>query len=257
VFTLVLSVVIAIYVARFIRFTLDEDVFPQLPIVPGAAAAASRLVYYALVLGGILFALTAGGVELSRVTLVMSALGVGIGFGLQNIVNNFVSGLVLAFERPFQIGDIIETGTLTGKVRQIGLRASRVRTLDGAEVIVPNADLIAGNVVNWTLSDRMRRVDIDVGVAYGSEPRRVRSILMQVASDSDKVSSRPEPSALFTGFGDSSLDFKLRVWIPEAGDWPQITSDLNEAVHAALVEADIEIPFPQRTLHIRKDERPV
>ena len=255
VFMLVLSVVIAVYVARFIRFTLDEDIFPQLPIAPGAAAAASRLIYYALVLVGILFALAAGGVELSRVTLVMSALGVGIGFGMQNIVNNFVSGLVLAFERPFQIGDIIETGALTGQVRQIGLRASRVRTLDGAEVIVPNADLIAGNVVNWTLSDRMRRVDIDVGVAYGTDPGKVRSILMQVAGDSDSVSSRPEPSALFTGFGDSSLDFKLRVWIPEAGDWPQITSDLNEAVHAALAEADIEIPFPQRTLHFRNDER--
>jgi len=185
----------------------------------------------------------------------MSALGIGIGFGLQNIVNNFVSGLVLAFEQPFQVGDIIETGTLTGRVRLIGLRASRVQTLDGAEVIVPNADLIAGNVINWTLSDRMRRIDVDVGVAYGSDPGKVRSILMQVAEKSDSVISSPEPAALFIGFGDSSLDFTLRVWIHEAGNWPQITSDLNEAVNAALDEADIEIPYPQRTLHIRSDER--
>jgi len=252
---LAFSVVIAIYIAKFVRFTLDEDIFPRLPIAAGASAAASRLIYYALVLGGIIFALAAGGLELSRLTLVMSALGIGIGFGLQNIVNNFVSGLVLAFEQPFQVGDIIETGTLTGRVRLIGLRASRVRTLDGAEVIVPNADLIAGNVINWTLSDRMRRVDVDVGVAYGSDPGKVRSILMQVAEKSDSVISSPEPAALFIGFGDSSLDFTLRVWIHEAGNWPQITSDLNEAVNAALDEADIEIPFPQRTLHIRSDER--
>ena len=252
---LLFALVVAVYVARFVRFTLDEDIFPRLPIATGAAAAASRLIYYALVAGGILFALAAAGVELTKLTLVISALGVGIGFGLQGIVNNFVSGLVLAFERPFQVGDIIAVGTLTGRVREIGLRASRVRTFDGAEVIVPNADLIAGNVVNWTLSDRMRRLDLKVGVAYGTDPGRVREILRKVAEDSEAVSSDPEPAALFDGFGDSSLDFTLRAWIPEAGDWPQISSDLNEAIHAALDEAGIVIPFPQRTLHIRNDDR--
>jgi len=120
---------------------------------------------------------------------------------------------------------------------------------------VPNADLIAGNVVNWTLSDRKRRVDVDVGVAYGSDPGKVRSILIRVAEKSDNVISSPKPAALFIGFGDSSLDFTLRVWIHEAGDWQQTTSDLNEAVNAALDEAGIEIPFPQRTFHIRSDER--
>ncbi|MGI9343434.1 MAG: mechanosensitive ion channel domain-containing protein [Gammaproteobacteria bacterium] len=250
------GVILAIYVARFIRFTLDEDVFPQLPIATGAAAAASRLIYYGLVTGGILFALAASGVEVTRLTLVISALGVGIGFGLQGIVNNFVSGLVLAFERPFQVGDIIEVGLLTGRVREIGLRASRLRTFDGAEVIVPNADLIAGNVINWTLSDRMRRLDVKIGVAYGTDPAKVREILLEIAAGHEIVAKNPEPVALFNEFGESSLDFTLRVWIPEAGDWPQITSDLNEAINAALEEAGIEIPFPQRTLHIRGDERP-
>jgi small-conductance mechanosensitive channel len=249
------GVVIAVYVARFIRFTLDEDVFPRLPIATGAASAASRLIYYGLVTGGILFALAASGVELSRLTLVISALGVGIGFGLQGIVNNFVSGLVLAFERPFQVGDIIEVGLLTGRVREIGLRASRVRTFDGAEVIVPNADLIAGNVINWTLSDRMRRLDIKVGVAYGTDPARVREILLAIAVNHEVVAKNPEPAALFNQFGESSLDFTLRIWIPEAGDWPQIASDLNESINAALHEAGIVIPFPQRTLHIQSDER--
>ncbi len=255
VLALLAGIVIAVYVARFIRFTLDEDVFPRLPIATGAAAAASRLIYYALVAGGILFALAAGGVQLTKLTLIISALGVGIGFGLQGIVNNFVSGLVLAFERPFQVGDIIAVGTLTGRVREIGLRASRVRTFDGAEVIVPNADLIAGNVINWTLSDRMRRLDINVGVAYGTDPRRVREILLKVAADSEMVSKDPEPAALFTGFGDSSLNFTLRAWIPEAGDWPQISSDLYEKLEAAISAAGITIPFPQRTLHIESDAR--
>jgi len=252
---LLVSLVIAIFVAKFIRFTLDEDVFPRLPIATGAAAAASRLIYYAIVAGGILFALAASGVELSKLTLLISALGVGIGFGLQGIVNNFVSGLVLAFERPFQVGDIIEIETLVGRVREIGLRASRVRTFDGAEVIVPNADLIAGNVINWTLSDRMRRLDLKVGVAYGTDPGRVREILRKVGDDCDAVAKDPETTALFNGFGDSSLNFTLRAWIPEAGDWPQIASDLNEAINAAFNEAGIEIPFPQRTLHIKSDER--
>ena len=187
--------------------------------------------------------------------MVISALGVGIGFGLQGIVNNFVSGLVLAFERPFQTGDIIEVGLLTGRVREIGLRASRVRTFDGAEVIVPNADLIAGNVINWTLSDRMRRLDIKVGVAYGTDPTAVRNMLLEIGKENEVVATNPEPAALFDGFGDSSLNFTLRVWIPEAGDWPQISSDLNEAINASLKEAGIEIPFPQRTLHIKSDDR--
>ncbi len=121
---------------------------------------------------------------------------------------------------------------------------------------MPNADLIAGNVINWTLSDRMRRLDIDVGVAYGTDPGRVREILLKVAADSEIVSRDPEPAALFTGFGDSSLNFTLRAWIPEAGDWPQISSDLYEAVEAAITAAGITIPFPQRTLHIESDARP-
>ncbi|MBT8442635.1 MAG: mechanosensitive ion channel, partial [Gammaproteobacteria bacterium] len=251
---LVVGLVLAVLVAKFIRFTLDEDVFPRLPIATGKAAAASRLIYYTLVAGGILFALAAGGIELTKLTLIISALGVGIGFGLQGIVNNFVSGLVLAFERPFQMGDIIATGTLTGRVREIGLRASRIRTFDGAEVIVPNADLIAGNVINWTLSDRTRRLDIRIGVAYGTDPKRVKEILLGVAEDSEVVAKDPEPAALFEGFGDSSLNFTLRAWIPEAGDWPSLSSDLYVAVHDAIVDAGIEIPFPQRTLHIRKGD---
>jgi potassium efflux system protein len=254
IFALIIGIVIAISLSRFIRLLLDEDIFPRLPVAAGAASAASRLIYYALVTGGILFALAASGVELSNLTLLISALGVGIGFGLQGIVNNFVSGLVLAFERPFQVGDIIAVGQLTGRVRQIGLRASRVRTFEGAEVIVPNADLIAGEVINWTLSDRMRRVEVTVGVAYGSDTTQVRELLLKVADENEQVAKNPEPTALFLGFDDSAMRFALRIWIAEAGDWPEISSDIYEAVNTELKAADIEIPFPQRTVHLDKGE---
>jgi len=247
---LVVGIYLAIAVSRFIRLLLDEDVFPRMPISVGAASAATRLIYYALVTCSILFVLAASGVQLSSLTLLISALGVGIGFGLQGIVNNFVSGLVLAFEQPFQIGDIIAVGQLTGRVRQIGIRSSRVRTFEGAEVIVPNSDLIAGEVINWTLSDRMRRVEVNVGVAYGSDTAQVRNLLLKVAEDNEQVANYPEPEALFLGFDDSDMRFNLRIWISEAGEWPQISSDLYEAVNSALNEAGIEIPFPQRTLHM-------
>jgi potassium efflux system protein len=252
VFVLIFGIVIAITLARFIRILLDEDIFPRLSVASGAASAASRLIYYALVTGGILFALAVSGVELTNLTLLLSALGVGIGFGLQGIVNNFVSGLVLAFERPFQVGDIIAIGELTGRVREIGLRASRVRTFEGAEVIVPNANLVAGEVINWTLSDRMRRVDVNVGVAYGSDTAEVRELLIKVAEENKRVASNPAPIALFLGFGESELRFTLRVWAPEAGDWLEISSDIYEAVNSTLQAAGIEIPFPQRTVHLDK-----
>lgn len=254
-FALVFGPVIAIYVAKFVRFTLDEDVFPRLPIATGASSAASRMIYYLVVGIGIFLAIAAAGVELSRLSLLIGALGVGIGFGLQSIVNNLVSGLVLAFERPFQVGDLIAVGPITARVRDIGLRASRVRTLEGAEMIVPNADLVSGNVINWTLSDRMRRLDVPIGVEYGADPGKVRELLLGVAEENDVVAKHPAPVALFTAFGESSLDFKLRAWISDALDWPKTMSDLNEAVYTALTEAGIKIPFPQRTVHIRDDNR--
>jgi potassium efflux system protein len=247
---LFIGIYLAIAVSRFIRLLLNEDVFPRLPVAVGAASAATRLIYYCLVTGSILLVLAVSGVHLSSLTLLISALGVGIGFGLQGIVNNFVSGLVLAFEQPFQVGDIIAVGQLTGRVRQIGIRSSRVRTFEGAEVIVPNSTLIDGEVINWTLSDTMRRVEVNVGVAYGSDTTQVRNLLLKVAEDNEQVAGSPQPEALFLGFDDSDMKFNLRIWISEAGEWPQISSDLYEAVNLALNEAGIEIPFPQRTLHM-------
>ncbi|UCF19282.1 MAG: mechanosensitive ion channel [Gemmatimonadota bacterium] len=251
VFAFGIAIGIAVIASRLVRFALQEDLLPRFALPRGVPGAISQLSHYIILGFGLLFALAAAGIDLSRLALLVGALGVGIGFGLQNIVNNFISGLILIFERPIQVGDTIELEPLLGTVRHIGIRASTVRTWEGAEVIVPNADLIAGKVVNWTLSDRQRRVDVQVGVAYGTDPDRVVAILVEVAGKSPSVLAHPEPTALFRGFGDSSLNFVLRAWTPEFERWMHVQSELTLAVHHALRDAGITIPFPQRDLHLR------
>lgn len=245
------GIALALAVARFVRFILDEDVLSRMPLAMGAASAASRLIYYALVVAGILFALAASGVELAKLTLVISALGVGIGFGLQNVVNNFVSGLILAFERPVREGDQVTLGQTTGRVEVIGLRATRIRTAEGAEVIVPNANLISNEVTNWTLSDRARRIDITLGVDYESDPARVQEILMEAIRDLPGVAPGPAPMTVFRGFGPSSLDFSLLLWTHDIDDRLAVESEARIRVLAALRKAGIDIPFPRMDLRVR------
>ncbi len=246
-----IAIAIALLLARLVRFILDEDVLPRLPLAMGAASAASRLIYYALVVAGILFALAASGVELSKITLVISALGVGIGFGLQNIVNNFVSGLILAFERPVREGDQITLGTTVGRVSQIGLRATRIRTVEGAEVIVPNANLIANEVTNWTLSDRTRRIDIAVGVNHDSDPVEVQAVLLEAVRGQPHVESLPEPTTVFRGFGPGSLDFRLLIWTTDFDHRVDVETEARTRVLAALRRAGITIPFPQLDVRVK------
>jgi small-conductance mechanosensitive channel len=166
------------------------------------------------------------------------------------MVANFVSGLILLLERRLHVGDAVQLGTLEGRIREIGMRASTIRTWDGAEVIVPNAALTSERVTNWTLSDTLRRVTLDVGVAYSADPRHVLEILRSVATAHPKALSDPPPLALCTGFGDSALKFKLRVWT-SVDDAESFLSQLAIAVHGALSAAKIEIPFPQRDVRIR------
>jgi potassium-dependent mechanosensitive channel len=246
-----LAIWIGVLVSRFLRFVLTVDVYPRVTLPRGVAATVSMLVNY-LVLGiAFVLAVAAAGVQLDRFALIVGALSVGIGFGLQNIVNNFVSGLILAFERPIQSGDTVQFSTMFGRVTRIGVRSSTVRTFDGAEVIVPNANLISNEVTNWTLSDMRRRMEILVGVTYGTNPREVMELLLKVASGDDRLLDNPAPSVLFLGFGDSSLDFSLRAWTDDFDNFITIKSDLTVAVHDALYAAGIEIPFPQRDLHLR------
>ncbi len=246
-----ISIAASFALAGAVRALLEDEVFPRVSLprgVPNALASASR---YTILLLGFLFAVAAAGADLSRFAVLAGALGVGIGFGLQNVVNNFISGLILLFERPVQVGDQIEVGGVIGEVRRIGIRSSTIRTFQGAEVIVPNANLISEQLVNWTLSDRQRRIELPVGVAYGNEPERVIEILLGVARTNPELLSDPEPVALFTGFGASSLDFELRAWTANFQSFPLTRSSLATAVHRALAEAGIQIPFPQQDLHLK------
>ncbi len=240
-----------IVLARFVRFALETDILPQLPLEQGLDGAISMMARYLIVSVGILLALASIGIDPQQLALVAGALSVGIGFGLQTIVSNFISGLILMFERPVRIGDFIEVGELVGAVTRIGVRSSTVRCLDGSEVIVPNEALISKEVVNWTLSDRRRRVEVCVGVAYGTDPARVTRILSEVARSNPDALSYPAPAVLFEAFGASSLDFTVQFWTPRFSDWRALRSEMTHRVHEALEAEGIEIPFPQQDLHVR------
>ena len=230
---------------------LMDEVLTKRQMERGVRTSIARLVHYALIFTGFLMALVALGFEFTKLTIVLSALGVGIGFGLQSVVNNFVSGLILLFERPVRVGDTIELGGKWAEIKKIGLRATTVQTLDQADVIIPNADLIANQVTNWTLSNRRVRLTIPVGVAYGSDVPLVMEILMECANENSLVVKTFSPQVLFLSFGDSSLDFELRVWVVDADYRLKAISELHQAIDRRFREAKIEIAFPQQDLHLR------
>lgn len=245
------SVWIAVYASRLTRFFLDQDVLPRLDLPRGVPGAISTGTHYLIIAAAVLFGTAAAGIDFTRLAILVGALGVGIGFGLQNIVNNFISGIILLFERPIQVGDHVQIGSLMGAVKRIGIRASTVRTYEGSEVIVPNGDLISGQLINYTLSDRARRLEVRVGVAYGSDVDQVQSVLLEAIRAVDKVLEDPKPMVLFLGFGESSLDFRVLFWIADFDFSLGTGSDASVAIHKALTSAGIEIPFPQRDLHLR------
>jgi small-conductance mechanosensitive channel len=246
-----LTVVATFMLSAIIRFVLEEEAYPRLAPDRVLPYAVSALVHYTLLLIGFLVGMAVLGVDLTKITIVAGALGVGIGFGLQGIVNNFVSGLVVLYERKINVGDAVQIGDLGGQVQQLGIRACTVRTWEGAEVIVPNASLISEKVANWTLSDRRRRVDFAVGVAYGTSPEKVADVLLGVARAHAEVVADPAPVVLFRGFGESALRFELRVWTDRFDRWLLIQSELAGACYAGLREAEIDIPFPQREVRLR------
>ncbi len=247
----VLSVYVAFWVAGTVRVVLRDEMLPNMNLPRGVGNSISSLSYYALVLVGLLVALAAAGFETSQFAIIFGALSVGIGFGLQNVVNNFVSGLILMFERPIQPGDVVEVSGTSGKVREIGMRATTLTTFEGADVVVPNGTLLSEKLINWTLSDMNRRIDVDVGVAYGSDPRRVLVLLREVALGTPGISPEPVPAIVFKGFGDSSLDFGVRAWTDNFGDWVSIRTEMTARVYEALAKESIEIPFPQQDIRIR------
>jgi small-conductance mechanosensitive channel len=237
--------------SRFINLILDNEIFPRIQTPPGVPLAITTFTRYTILVVGFLAAVSVLGFPLDKITLVLGALGVGIGFGLQNITNNFVSGIILLFERPIRVGDKIQLDDLIGRVTSIGIRASKITSFEGSDVIVPNADFISSRVINWTFSDEKRRVIIPVGVAHGSDPEQVLELLLKIAQNHSEIIDNPKPEALFQNFGESSLDFELRAWTESNRGWIAVKSDLAVAIHKALQEANIEIPFPQRDVNLR------
>jgi small-conductance mechanosensitive channel len=244
-----LTVLGAYLLSAFIRFVLEEDVYPRTRIATGQSYAVSSLLNYTILALGFLLALAVLGMDLTKMTVLAGAFGVGIGFGLQSVVNNFVSGLILLFERPIHVGDTVQVGSLQGRIRRIGIRASIVRTAQGAEIIVPNAQLITEQVTNWTLSDQLRRLDLPVGVNYGAEPKKVIELLEAVARAHPKVLQEPAPRGFFMSYGDSSINFELRAWTEQANS-VQVHSDLTVAIYDAVYAAGISFPFPQREVRL-------
>jgi len=211
------------------------------------------LIRIAIITIGVLIAFISVGIPMDKIALMISALSVGIGFGLQNVINNLVSGLIIAFEKPINLNDIVEVGGQTGKMKSIGIRSSVITTWDGADVIIPNGDLLSQHLVNWTMGSNRRRFEINLGVAYGSDLNVVKTILMEVLMQHQLVLKNPAPMVWVTNFNDSSIDFAVKYWVPHFNFGNDVRNDLIIAIDVAFKTNGIEIPFPQQDLHIRSN----
>jgi small-conductance mechanosensitive channel len=240
--------------ARWIRDRLDQKLRNRTRLDAGSRDALVSLTGYLGFGAAILFGLSMAGVDLSNIAIIAGALSVGIGFGLQNIVNNFVSGIILLFERPIRPGDWIVVGNTEGYVKKVRVRATEIQTFDRSDVIVPNSELISGQVTNWTYRDPYGRVICRVGVAYGSDVQQVRQLLLDVAKAHPQVLTdgrTPPPRVIFQDFGDSALVFELRCYVRDVTNRLAIKSDLNFAIDEAFRKHRVQIPFPQRDIYIK------
>lgn len=237
----VLAVWASFLVSRFIRFVLDEEVFPHARLKRGIPYAISRTVHYLILVAGFFIAMAALGLDMTKFTILAGAFTVGVGFGLQNIFNNFVSGLILLFERPVQVGDLVQMDDATGIVQRIGIRASIVLASNGSEIIVPNGKLISERLVNWTFSERQRGVEVALSVVLDSNPARVIRILERVASEHPHVVKRPSPQALLTRVGPDWMGFELRAATDRVESWMEVRSELAVAAATALVAGEIKL----------------
>ncbi len=250
----VVTLTLLLALSGWIRSRLKRYWLAKTRMDRGAREATVTISGYTGIAIAVLVALAVAGFEFTNLAIIAGALSVGIGFGLQNIVNNFVSGLILLFERPIRTGDWIIVGNTEGYVKRISIRSTHIQTFDRADVIVPNSDLISNQVTNWMLYEPRGRIKVPVGVAYGSDTEKVREVLLEVAHEHPRVISdenTPAPNVLFLRFGDSSLDFELRCHIDQIDYRLQVVSDLNFAIDKAFREHGIEIPFPQRDVHVR------
>ncbi len=245
------TVAVTLFAARSARALIRRVLRRNGQVNDGTAYAVGRIVQYVLIVAGVLLGLENVGVSITAFAALGAMVSVGIGFGLQSITQNFISGLILLIERPISHGDVLElsNGTI-GKVEEIGMRATRILTLDGISILVPNSTLVSEQVQNLHAPTRTNRLRVAVGVAYGSDTSLVRKVLLDVASADSRVLKSPKPDVLFQSFGDSSLDFELAAWLDDAESRPKVASDLRFAIDSAFRKHGIQIPFPQRDLHL-------
>lgn len=253
-----LFLVLLITLSKLIQRVLLTRVFRHLRIAESQKFALGRFITYAIFFGGLFVGLQSLGVNLNSLVVFGGALGVGVGLGLQNVVENFVAGIVLLVEQPIRLGDRVETKDTLGDVVRIAARSTWIRTNDNVVMIIPNSDFINNAVTNWTANDPRVRISLPVGVGYNSDPEEVRKILLEAAAAHPGVLADPEPDVIFVDYGDNSLDFELRVWTETYSHIPKtLKSDLYFALFKTFSEAGIELPFPQRDLHLRSVDVPL
>ena len=250
---IVLVIFIFLTISKVLRRILQRRIMPRFSLAEGAQFVMLRLIHYVLVVIGMLVAINLVGIQMTSLAVIFGLLGVGIAFGLQNITSNFVSGIILLFERPVSVGDYVEVGKAMGRVQSINMRSTTVITRDNITLIVPNSDFISATVTNWSVGDPKIRIEVPVGVAYGSDTKLVSRLLLEVADRHPDVLRDPEADVLFREFADSSLNFTLRIWILNPIGRFKIISDLNYAIDDAFRDNGVTIPFPQRDVHFYKE----
>lgn len=249
---LIISVVGLIYISNRLSKFISRSVLKRYSATESTVQTVSTIIRYLILVIGLMVIVQTAGIDLSTLSILAGALGVGIGFGLQNITNNFISGVIILFEQPIKVGDRIEVANIKGDVTHISARATTVLTNDNISVIVPNSEFISSTVINWSHNDRNVSFRFPVGVAYKEDPKKIKQLLLEVAKENPGVLSYPEPDVLFDEFGDSSLNFFLRVWTTEFTSRPNILkSQLYYSIFEKFKENNIEIPFPQQDLHLK------
>ncbi len=252
-FLIFLFIIVATFlVSRLLRLAFRKKFARRME--DGLDYAIERIIHYVVLILGVLVAFETVGIDLSSLAIMFGFLGVGIGFGLQNIVANFISGLILLIERPIKVGDMVTVGDEVGAVEAIRLRYTEVNTRDNVDIIIPNTSFVEKNVINWSHGEDKVRVRIPIGVAYGEDAQEVKEILRDVADEHPEVLGQPEPQVFFMEFGDSALDFEVRCWVASPELRFRVKSEMNYRIYEALNENDVEIPFPQRDLHLRSSE---
>jgi len=248
---LVIFLVFFIFVSRIIRDTLQNRILPRTRLDIGARASFVNIVIYTFWILAIYTGINILGINLSSLAFMAGALGIGIGFGLQNVVSNFVSGIILLFDPSIQVGDMVQIGDDWGTVNRINIRTTIIQTFDNASLIIPNSEMISNKVTNWSFKDPKVRRQVDVGVAYGSDVQLVHKILLQIVNDMPEIMNDPAPRVDFTDFADSALIFRIRFWITSPEFWLAAPTELRFKIDEEFKKNGIEIAFPQQDIHIR------